>query len=471
MSSRSIRRQPEPLIDLSRPVHCHVVGIGGPGMSPLAFLLQGLGHHVTGSDMRTSDATTALIAAGVDVTIGHSASLIDGADVVTYSTAIPHTNVEITAASSHGIALRHRSGILASLCAASQAIGVAGTHGKTTTSALLTHILVETGRDPSCIIGADVPGLTVGARVGTSQLFVLESDESDGTLDVLPLSHLIITNVDVDHLDYFGSFEAVQQCFIDAIHRTSGHVVVNADDDGSRPIVEAALQRGNVTTFGHSANAMLRITELSSTNGSLHVALSHAADVCNVSLPLLGEHNAMNCVAAIAMALSCGVSFHDACKAAATFRGVRRRFTVRGSFNGGLLVDDYAHLPAEIEAALQAASSHPQATGRVIAVFQPNRFHRIAAMANSYADCFTRADLVVITDVYASGTERIEGVTGEMVVSAVRAHHPDAHVVWAPQRDDIVAVVASSISDGDVCVSMGCGDIETFPDDLMRSAI
>lgn len=470
MSSRPTRRQPEPLIDLSRPVRCHVVGIGGPGMSPLAFVLHGLGHHVTGSDMRTSDATNALIAAGVDVTIGHRASLVDGADVVAYSTAVPHTNIEIAGASSQGIALRHRSGILASLCAASQAIGVAGTHGKTTTSALLTHILVESGRDPSCIIGADVPGLAVGARVGTSQLFVLESDESDGTLDVLPLSHLIITNVDVDHLDYFGSFEAVQQCFIDAIHRTSGHVVVNADDEGSRPIVEAALQRGNVTTFGHAAHAMLRITEVSSKNGTLHVELSHGAEACKVSLPLLGEHNAMNCAAAIAMALSCGVSLRDACAAAATFRGVRRRFTVRGSFNGGLLVDDYAHLPAEIEAALQAALSHPQATGRVIAVFQPNRFHRIAAMADSYADCFARADLVVITDVYASGTERIEGVTGEMVVAAVRAHHPHAHVVWAPQRDDIVAAVSSYISDGDVCVSMGCGDIETFPDDLMGSA-
>jgi UDP-N-acetylmuramate--alanine ligase len=190
-----------------------------------------------------------------------------------------------------------------------------------------------------------------------------------------------------------------------------------------------------------------------------------------VLLPLLGEHNAMNCAAAIAMACSCGISLADACQSAASFRGVRRRFTERGSFNGGLLVDDYAHLPAEIEAALQAASSHPKASSRIIAVFQPNRFHRIAAMADTYADCFHRADLVVITDVYASGTERIEGVTGEMVVSAILARHPNANVVWAPERSDIVSAVAKYIKDGDICVSMGCGDIESFPDDLMRSVL
>ncbi len=471
MSTRPIRRQPEPLIDLARLVRCHVVGVGGPGMSPLAYVMNGKGHRVSGSDMRESDATQALTAAGVDVFIGHDASLVNGADVVTYSTAIPHSNVEIAEAAAKGIPLRHRSGVLASLCASSNAIGVAGTHGKTTTSALLTHILVENGHDPSCIIGADVPGLVVGARVGASSLFILESDESDGTLDVLPLSHLVVTNVDVDHLDYFGSFEDVQQCFVDAVMRTTGHVVVNVDDAGSRPVVAAALQRGNVTTFGYGANAMLRVLSAQSENGGLRIELFDGVDKANVFLPLLGEHNAMNCAAAIAMARSYGVSLQDACVAVGSFGGVRRRFTERGSFNGGLLVDDYAHLPAEIEAALQAASSHPLLSGRVIAVFQPNRFHRIAAMADSYADCFTRADMVVITDVYASGTERIEGVTGEMIVSAICQRHPNANVVWAPERGDIVSAVAAFIREGDVCVSMGCGDIETFPDDLMESVL
>lgn len=469
MSRRSTRRQPESLIDLAHPVHCHVVGIGGPGMSPLACVLHGKGHRVTGSDMRESDVTRMLASIGIDVTIGHHAELVENADVVTYSTAIPQTNVELVEARERGIEVRHRSGLLASLCAVSEAVGVAGTHGKTTTSALLTHILVENNVDPSCIIGAEVSGLQVGARVGQSRLFVLESDESDGTLDVLPLTHLVVTNVDVDHLDYFGTFEDVQECFVDAVLRATGHVVLNCDDIGSRPVVEAGLARGNVTTVGRSAHAMIQVVSVQSVADGLEIDIDIDGQVVRASLPLLGEHNAMNCAAAIAMARHLGVAPHDACRAVETFGGVQRRFTERGEFNGGLLVDDYAHLPAEIEAALQAARTHPKATKRVIAVFQPNRFHRIAAMANAYADCFGQADVVVITDVYASGTERIDGVTGELVVNAIKHQHPDAHVVWAPLRRDVVAAVAGIIDNGDICVSMGCGDIETFPDDLMRS--
>ena len=469
MSHRPARRQSEPLIDVSHPLRCHVVGIGGPGMSPLAYVLHGKGHDVTGSDMRESNSTRMLAESGITVSIGHDASLVDGVDVVTYSTAIPKTNIEIVAAEENHIPVRHRSGLLASLCVASEAIGVAGTHGKTTTSALLTHILVQNGLDPSCIVGADVPGLTVGARVGANSLFVLESDESDGTLDVLPLTHLVITNVDVDHLDYFGTFDDVQQCFVDAARRATGHVVVNCDDPLSAPVVQASVARGDYTTFGHGDDAQFRIAHVESTDDGLLIDFVEGQQRAQASLPLLGDHNAMNCAAAIAMARHLGVSLEDCCAAVRSFGGVQRRFTERGRFNEALLVDDYAHLPAEIEAVLQAARSHPLATGRLIAVFQPNRFHRVAAMADSYADCFTNADLVVITDVYASGTERIDGVTGELVVNAVRQHHPNADVLWAPQRKDIVTAVSSYLRPGDICVSMGCGDIETFPDDLLET--
>lgn len=469
MSRSTSRRHSESLIDVSHPLHCHVVGVGGPGMSPLAFVLRGKGHRVTGSDMRESDTTRTLADHGVTVTIGHESSLVHGSDVVTYSTAVPLTNVELVAANEQHIPVRHRSGLLASLCDIAEAIGVAGTHGKTTTSALLTHILVTNGLDPSCIIGADVPGLTVGARVGSSSLFVLESDESDGTLDVLPLTHLVVTNVDVDHLDYFGTFEEVQQCFVDAVLRTTGHVVVNCDDPQSAPILKAVEERGNVTTFGRSGTAMLQIADVEPTGRGLVVHFLEGAHRAHAVLPLLGQHNALNCAAAIAMARHLGVSLENCCRAVESFEGVQRRFTERGHFNDALLVDDYAHLPAEIDAVLRAARSHPNASGRVVAVFQPNRFHRIAAMADSYADCFSVADLVVITDVYASGTERIAGITGELVVDAVRQQHPDAHVVWAPQRQDIVATVSAYLEPGDICVSMGCGDIETFPDDLLGS--
>ena len=469
MSARAPRRHSEGLIDLSSSQKCHVVGIGGPGMSPLALLLKGLGHFVSGSDMKASAVTQQLTNAGVTVTIGHDAALIHGADVVVYSTAIPNNNVELVAARNEGIAVRHRSDLLASLCRSLESVGVAGTHGKTTTSALLTHILVTVGKDPSCIIGAEVPGMGIGARAGSSSLFVLESDESDGTLDVLPLSHLIVTNVDVDHLDYFGTFEEVQQCFVDAVERTTGHVVLNVDDNGSLPAMSAVLRRGNFTTFGKSLIADVIVRKVEPTESGIRVELNVRDVRQTLLLPLRGEHNALNAAAAIAMALHLGVSLVDACAAVESFAGVGRRFTERGVFNGAVLVDDYAHLPAEIHAALLAARSHPSLTGQLVAVFQPNRFHRIAAMADTYADCFEAADVVVITDVYASGTAFIEGVTGELVVNYVKEAHPDARVVWAPQRKDIVDFVGSFLTPGDVCISMGCGDIETFPDDLLET--
>ena len=469
MSPLPSRRQPEELIDLSVSRRCHVVGIGGPGMSPLASLLAARGHQVSGSDMRDSEVIEILRHEGIAVSIGHKAEAVHGADVVTFSTAIPASNSELVEAGTKGIPLRHRSGLLASLCAITESIGVAGTHGKTTTTALLTHILVTAGRDPSCIVGGQVGGMPVGARHGNGPLFVLECDESDGTLDVLPLESLIITNIDVDHLDYFGSFEQVQLCFVDAAQRTSGYVVANADDLLSRPVFKALAAQKRLRTFGRASASDVRIDAVTPTTDGIEVSIHIDGQNTMCVSPLRGDHNAMNIAAAVAMATGLGVDANTACSAVASFSGVARRFTERGDFGGALLIDDYAHLPAEIEAAIAAASSHPSRTGRTIAVFQPNRFHRIAAMADTYADCFDDADIVVVTDVYASGTAFIEGVTGELVVNAIRAAHPTAHVVWAPTRQDIVDFVAETIQSGDVCISMGCGDIETFPDDLQKA--
>lgn len=470
MPQRVSRRESEPLISLAETRRCHVVGIGGPGMSPLALVLATDGHIVTGSDMRESPVTQQLRSQGVSVSIGHDATLVHGADVVVYSTAIPPDNVELVEARRLGIALRHRSGLLASLCAAHRSVGVAGTHGKTTTSALLVRMLQAAQLNPSSIVGAEVHGQGIGASSGSGNLLVLEADESDGTLDVLPLESVIVTNVDVDHLDYFGSFDDVKACFADVVDRCSGVVVLNHDDPHSADIVKENVANPNCITFGFHPDSTVRIVAWSPTKSGIVVELQIQGRVVVCELPLRGEHNASNLAAALAMATGLGVDPQTACDAVADFPGVSRRFTERGDFGGALLIDDYAHLPAEIAAAIAAARTHPQCTGKVIAVFQPNRFHRIAAMADAYADCFTAADKVVITDVYASGTQRIEGVTGELVVHAIRASHPDAEIVWAPTRGDIVSTVRESLKMGDVCISMGCGDIETFPDDLMLAA-
>lgn len=470
MSSIPIRREPEPLVDLSTRRRCHVIGVGGPGMSAIAKLLVAMGHVVSGSDIHESAVTAELESLGVDVTIGHDASLVRDVDVVTYSTAIPRSNIELMEAGRCGVVVRHRSGMLASLCASFTSVGVAGTHGKTTTTALLTLMLEKAGHDPSSIVGAGLPGHGVGARAGRGGLLVLEADESDGTLDVLTFDTLVVTNIDVDHLDYFGSFDNVRRCFADAVGRTRGTVVMNADDPASAAVIDEFPGMGRLMTFGTAMGADVRIVDERAVDGGTTMTVDIDGNRMTFTTSLRGHHNAMNCAAALAAAGSLGVNMSEAIAAAESFGGVERRFTDRGEYNGAMLVDDYAHLPAEIAAALSAARTLPNLDGLLIAVFQPNRFHRIAAMADSYADCFVDADVVVITDVYASGTEPIEGVTGMLVVDAVRMAHPGARVVWAQSRDDLVTAVRDVISTGDVCVSMGCGDIETFPDDLRRGA-
>lgn len=459
------RRLAEPLIALNIPIRCHIVGIGGPGMSAIARLLVEMGHEVTGSDLHESEVIEDLRQRGAKVFIGHEAPVVHGADVVTYSTAIPSNNVEIVEAKRSGIETRHRSGMLASLCAATNAVGIAGTHGKTTTTALVTVMTDAGGLRPSSIIGADVIGGNENVH-GDGSLLIIEADESDGTLDVLPLASLVVTNIDVDHLDYFVTFDAIKECFADAVGRTRGAVVLNADDEGSASLVKALGQDPRVTTFGRSQNSTVRIMSTEARNKGTVVDIQFAEKVYSCALNLRGEHNVMNFAAALAMAIRLGVDPTVACAAASTFNGVARRFTERGEFRGSLLIDDYAHLPAEISTTIDAVRSHPALTGRVVAVFQPNRFHRIATMADSYADCFAHADRIVITDVYASGTQKIDGVTGELVVNAIRNVHQDADVVWAPSRADTVAAVESWIAPGDICISMGCGDIESFPDDL-----
>ena len=459
------RRIAEPLLALDVPIRCHIVGIGGPGMSAIARLLVEMGHAVTGSDLHESEVIDELRLRGAEIFIGHHESVVHGADVVTYSTAIPATNVELVEARRNGIETRHRSGMLASLCAATNAVGIAGTHGKTSTTALVTAMTTAGGLSPSSIIGADVLGGN-GNVHGDGSLLIIEADESDGTLDVLPLSSLVVTNIDIDHLDYFGTFDAIKVCFGDAVARTGGVVVLNADDEGSADLVQVLSKEIRVTTFGRSENSTVRITSTASHNEGTLVDVCVADQTYRCALNLRGEHNVMNFAAALAMAIRLGVDPAVACAAASAFRGVARRFTERGDFRGSLLIDDYAHLPAEISSTIDAVRSHPALSGRVVAVFQPNRYHRIATMADSYADCFAHADRVVITDVYASGTQKIEGVTGELVVNAIRRAHNDADVVWAQSRADTVAAVEAWIAPGDICISMGCGDIESFPDDL-----
>lgn len=439
-------------------------------MSAIALLLARQGHRVSGSELRQSAVTEQLANEGVTLSREHGARLVEGADVVVHSTAIPVDHVELKAARDREIPVHHRSAILAALCSRDRSVGVAGTHGKTTTTALLTHMLSAANVAYSAVVGAEINGAGIGAISRGRELFVVEADESDGTLDVLAMNGLIVTNVDKDHLDYLGSLEGVQECFAEAISRSDGPVVLNCDDPASAPLFEVPAARTRVLGFGRDQRADVRVVSVAAREEGLHLVVDAFGRHVEGRIPLHGEHNALNLVAALCMAHQLGVPPASALESVCDFPGVGRRFSERGMFNGALLIDDYAHLPAEINAALLAARDHPRRRGKVVAVFQPNRFHRIASMAGDYAECFDAADAVVITEIYASGTTPIEGVSGILVHDAVREARPTAALRWAPTREAIVSAVGAMLEPGDVCISMGCGDIETFPDDLRLGA-
>jgi UDP-N-acetylmuramate--alanine ligase len=331
---------------------------------------------------------------------------------------------------------------------------------------MLMLILVEAGRRPSFVIGRDVNDMGTGAHWTGGEWFVVEADESDGTHLELPLHGTILTNVEVDHLDHYGSREAIEQSFDRYLAQIPGPKVVCVDDPGAARVGRAH----DVVTYGMSPDATVRAVEVVPVRGSFHFRIERCGDhVVDIDLPLRGLHNVVNATGAAALALELGVEPEAIATALAKFGGVARRFDVRGANGGATFVDDYAHLPSEIDAVLRGARSSGDGWERVVAVFQPNRYNRMAEMWQDYADAFQEADVVVLTDIYPSGTEPIPGVTGKLVVNAVLDAHPLTRVVWLPKRDDLITFLTNEVRAGDVCISMGCGDIASLPDEVLAA--
>ena len=450
-------------LDLSTTRRIHVVGVGGPGMSALAIVLAQMGHRVSGSDVRETAVLANVRAAGVSVAIGHDPAVVTGCDAVTYSTAVPLDNVELRAAGELGIRLMHRSAMLAAICARAEALGVAGTHGKTTTSSLLRAAMASL--EPSFVIGGDVVDLGTGAAWTGGRHMVVEADESDGTYRTLPLRGAIVTNIDVDHLDHFGTFDDLRRDFAAFMAGVDGPVVVGWDDDSAREAALEANPRGLVT-YGSDASCAVRWSDVDAVGDAMSFTVHGAFGRRTLRLPLRGIHNVANACGALALATEIGVDIDDAIRGVESFGGVGRRFDVVGRADGATFVDDYAHLPREIAAVLAAARAGGE-WKRIVAVFQPNRYNRMATMAPEYADAFVDADLVVLTDIYSSGTAPIPGVTGHLVVDAVRGRHPGARVEWVADRADLARAVSLLVEPGDVCISMGCGDIEFLPREIL----
>ncbi|HEX4982717.1 MAG TPA: UDP-N-acetylmuramate--L-alanine ligase [Ilumatobacteraceae bacterium] len=453
-------------LDLARQHRLHIVGVGGPGMSAIALALAQMGHKVSGSDLRERPVLDRLRAAGVVVTVGHQRSHVHGCDAVTSSTAVPADLNELDEARRLGLPVLSRAGMLASICACARSLGVAGTHGKTTTSSMLMLILAEAGLRPSFVIGGDVTDMGTGAQWTGGEWFVVEADESDGTHLELPLHGTILLNVDTDHLDHYGSFDRIVDGFDRYLSQIDGPKIVCGDD----PVAARLAAEHGATTYGTSEGVDVRAVDVRAARGNLTFVVERAGEhLVDVSLPLRGVHNVRNATAALAMAVAIGVDPAVATAALAKFGGVARRFDIRGMDRGATFVDDYAHLPSEIAAVLDAARRSDDGWRRVVAVFQPNRYNRMAEIWADYGASFADADLVVLTDIYSSGTQPIPGVTGKLVVNAVLDHDPLTRVAWLPKRDDLVTFLAGEIRDGDVCISMGCGDIATLPDEVLAA--
>ena len=451
-------------LDLSQPGRYHVVGVGGPGMNAIALVLAGMGHTVSGSDLRDSPVVDRLRAAGVAVTIGHDRSLVHGMDAVTGSSAIPDRNIELDEARTTGVVTLRRAGMLASICAQAKSLAVAGTHGKTTTSSMLMAILSEAGMLPSFLIGGDLNDIGTGAAWSGGDWLVVEADESDGTFLELPLYGTIVTNIEADHLDHFGTLDAIVAGFDEYLAHIPGPKVVCADD----PVALRLAAKNGAVTYGTHPNADYRITDIRTESGVVHFELHHRGTALGpMHVPLRGLHNIRNAAAATALAMEVGAPFDAAVLALSRFGGVARRFDFRGEHAGITFVDDYAHIPTEIAVVLEAAATSGDDWKRIVAVFQPNRFKRMAVLSREYADAFVHADLAVITDIYPSGDAPIPGVTGKLVVDAILDSHPRQRVAWLPHRADLVDFLAKELRSGDVCISMGCGDVASLPSEVL----
>jgi UDP-N-acetylmuramate--alanine ligase len=447
----------------------HLVGIGGAGMSGIAKLLLARGLTVTGSDLKWSRGLVTLEELGASVWVGHRAEQLDDPDAVVVSSAIRADNPEVRAAREKAIPVLLRAEVLAALMLGRTGVAVAGTHGKTTTTSMVSVMLTRMGLAPSFVIGGDLNESGSGAEHGTGTAFVAEADESDGSFLLLRPDVAVVTNVEPDHLDYYGTAGAVEEAFR-RFAAQSRAVVACWDDPG----VRRALSGGETRLFRYGTEGELevRIRDVDLTETGSTASIDTSAGTVALRLVVPGRHNVLNAVAAFGVAHALDLSLHEAAEALGTFSGVRRRFERRGSARGAMFVDDYAHHPTEVAATLEVArmvqGNGAFVPGRVVAVFQPHRYTRTQSMWRSLGESLGAADLVVVTDVYGAGEDPIPGVSGKLVVEAVAEATPGKRVVYLPRRSEVAAFLEGLIREGDLVLTLGAGDITMVGDEILE---
>jgi UDP-N-acetylmuramate--alanine ligase len=449
----------------------HFVGIGGIGMSGIAEVLHNLGYRVQGSDLAESANTRRLTELGIPVMAGHTGDNLGEGKVVVVSSAVKPDNPEVLAARARRLPIVRRAEMLGELMRLKWSITVAGTHGKTTTTSMLGGLLETAGLDPTVINGGIINAYGTNTRLGAGDWMVVEADESDGTFTRLPATIAVVTNIDPEHLDHYGNFAALQQAFETFIGNIPfyGFAMLCID----HPVVQgmiARLSERRILTYGFSPQADIRATNIRlGPDGSRYDAMiagrvsGQERTIADLFLPMFGEHNVQNSLTAVAIAEEMGLGDEVVRRSLRGFKGVRRRFTKTGEWNGVAIIDDYGHHPVEIAAVLKAARAI--VGGRVIAVVQPHRYTRLADLFESFCTCFNDADIVLVADVYPAGEAPIEGVSGPALVAGLSAHgHRNARSLTGPE--ELGSIIRELARPGDMVVCLGAGSITNWANSL-----
>jgi len=438
--------------------HVHFIGIGGSGMNGIAVILLGLGYRVTGSDLNPTAVIERLSALGVTCYIGHAGENLGDADFVVASTAIPPDNVELVEAKKRGLPVFHRSEMLAWLMRRQKGIAVAGAHGKTTTTSMTALVLEKNSMDPTIIIGGELTEIGGNAKLGRGEYLVAEADESDGSFLKLDPYIEIITNIEDDHLDYYKSVENIVAAFRQFISKVPGDglAVVCLDDPLIRQLLpEYGGPRLTYALENHEADYVMRNLELNGrvTEGDVYY---HNEFLGRLKLNVPGRHNLSNALSVVAAGRFVGLSFESIAVVLEKFEGAGRRFQLTGEVGGVRVIDDYAHHPSEIKATLKAAKQ--VRTGRLVSVFQPHRYTRTLILGERFGEAFADADVVIVSDIYSAGENPIEGVSADMIVSAIERHN-GRKAVYLSTRKEIVEYLLQRVRPGDMVLTMGAGDI------------
>ncbi|PYN57038.1 MAG: UDP-N-acetylmuramate--L-alanine ligase [Candidatus Rokuibacteriota bacterium] len=445
----------------------HFVGIGGVGMSGIAEILLNLGYRVTGSDQRRNETVERLEQLGAKVYVGHDASHLEGAHVVVYSSAVARENVEVQAARQRAIPTIPRAEMLAELMRLKYGIAVAGTHGKTTTTSLVGVVLAEGRYDPTIVVGGRVTNLGSNARLGQGEYLVAEADESDGSFLKLAPTIAVVTTIDAEHLDYYGSLEAIREAFVAFVNKVPfyGSAVLCLDQPNIQMLMPRLEKR--IITYGLESGADLvaRRLHLSGMTSRFEVfQRGSLLGECTLQIP--GRHNVLNALAALGVGLDLEIPFVTIQKALAGFTGVQRRFQIRGRARGVTVVDDYGHHPAEIRATLAAAKAGFEC--RVVTVFQPHRYTRTQHLRQEFLTAFNQTDVLIVMDIYPAGEAPIPGVTGEDLAEGIRAHGHRNVIYLGSDRTRVLDHLTEITRPGDLVLTLGAGDVSQLGPELLK---